>query len=71
MTTNPKPSNPGRPGRRYFVGMPIPAAAGVIASVVHCFSGSPVDDARIAFVWIGLLLFTGFLMVSRWAILER
>ena len=62
----PKPSNPGRPGRRYFVGMPIPAAAGVVASVVHCFSGSPIDDARIAFVWIGLLLFTGFLMVSRW-----
>jgi CDP-diacylglycerol--serine O-phosphatidyltransferase len=66
VTTNPKPSNPGRPGRRYFVGMPIPAAAGVIASVVHCFSGSPIDDARIAFVWMGLLLFTGFLMVSRW-----
>ena len=38
----------------------------MIASVVHCFDGSPVDDARIAFVWIGLLLFTGFLMVSRW-----
>ena len=66
VTTNPKPSNPGRPGRRYFVGMPIPAAAGVIASVVHCFGGSPIDDARIAFVWMGLLLFTGFLMVSRW-----
>jgi CDP-diacylglycerol--serine O-phosphatidyltransferase len=66
VTANPKPSNPGRPGRRYFVGMPIPAAAGVIASVVHCFDGSPVDDARIAIVWIGLLLFTGFLMVSRW-----
>ncbi len=66
VTSNPKPSNPGRPGRRYFVGMPIPAAAGVIASVVHCFDGSPIDDARIAVVWIGLLLFTGFLMVSRW-----
>ena len=66
VTVNPKPSNPGRPGRRYFVGMPIPAAACVIASVVHCFNGSPVDDPRIAFVWMGLLLFTGFLMVSRW-----
>lgn len=66
VTTNAKPSNPGRPGRRYFVGMPIPAAAGVIASVVHCFDGSPVHDPRIAFVWLGLLLFTGFLMVSRW-----
>jgi CDP-diacylglycerol--serine O-phosphatidyltransferase len=66
VTTNPKPSNPGRPGRRYFVGMPIPAAAGVIASVVHCFDGSPIDNQWIALVWLGLLLFTGFLMVSRW-----
>ena len=66
VTVNPKPSNPGRPGRRYFVGMPIPAAAGVIASVVHCFDGSPIHDPRIAFVWMALLLFTGFVMVSGW-----
>ena len=66
VTTNPKPSNPGRPGRRYFVGMPIPAAAGVVASVVHCFNGSPIDNPWIALVWLCLLLFTGFLMVSRW-----
>lgn len=66
VTVNPLPSNPGRPGRRYFVGMPIPAAAGVVASVVHCYDGSPIDDPRIAFVWMGLLLFTSFLMVSRW-----
>jgi CDP-diacylglycerol--serine O-phosphatidyltransferase len=66
VTVNPKPSNPGRPGRRYFVGMPIPAAAGVIASVVHCFEGSPINNPWISLVWMGLLLFTGFLMVSRW-----
>ncbi len=66
VTVNPLPSNPGRPGRRYFVGMPIPAAAGVVASVVHCFNGSPIDKTSVAFVWLGLLLFTGFLMVSRW-----
>jgi len=66
VSVNPKPSNPGRPGRRYFVGMPIPAAAGVIASVVHCFNGSPIDNPWIALVWLCLLLFTGFLMVSRW-----
>ncbi len=66
VTVNPKPSNPGRPGRRYFVGMPIPAAAGVVASVVHCFDGSPVDNTWIGLVWLSLLLFTGFLMVSRW-----
>ncbi len=66
VTVNPKPSNPGRPGRRYFVGMPIPAAAGVVASVVHCFDGSPVDNPWTGLVWLALLLFTGFLMVSRW-----
>jgi len=66
VTVNPKPSNPGRPGRRYFVGMPIPAAAGVIASVVHCFNGSPIDNNWIGLVWMGLLGFAGFLMVSRW-----
>src|ERR1051326_1596774 len=27
---NPAPSNPGKPGRKYFVGMPIPAGAGVV-----------------------------------------
>ena len=66
VTVNPLPSNPGRPDRRYFVGMPIPAAAGVVASVVHCFDGSPVDNPYIALVWLSLLLFIGFLMVSRW-----
>ena len=46
--------------------MPIPAAAGVVASVVHCFDGSPIDTAWIAFLWLAFLLFVGFLMVSRW-----
>ena len=66
ISVNPQPRNPGRPGRKYFVGMPIPAGAGVIVAVVHCFGGSPIDDARIALVWMCLLLFTGFLMVSQW-----
>src|SRR5215470_18488141 len=35
ITTNAQPSNPGRPGKKYFVGMPIPAGAGIIAAVVH------------------------------------
>ena len=66
ISHNPQPRNPGRPDRKYFVGMPIPAGAGVIASVVHCFRGSPIDDERIAVVWTALILFTGFLMVSSW-----
>ncbi len=66
ISINPQPRNPGKPGHKYFVGMPIPAGAGVIAAVVHCFDGSPVYDPRTALVWLVLLLFTGFLMVSSW-----
>src|ERR1039458_8372950 len=42
ITSNPQPSNPGRPGKKYFVGMPIPAGAGVIAAVVHFQEGDPI-----------------------------
>jgi len=66
ISINPHPMNPGRPGRKYFVGMPIPAGAGVIASVVHCFRGDWIVDPRIAIVWLLLLMGTGFLMVSNW-----
>ena len=42
MQTNPAPKNPGRPDRKYFVGMPIPAGAGFIAaSSLHgCLAGT-------------------------------
>jgi CDP-diacylglycerol--serine O-phosphatidyltransferase len=60
------PKNPGRPGRKYFVGMPIPAAAGVIAAVVHFFSGTPVPNWRIAIMWMTLVFSIGLLMVSTW-----
>jgi CDP-diacylglycerol---serine O-phosphatidyltransferase len=60
------PKNPGRPGRKYFVGMPIPAAAGVIAAVVHFFSGTPVPNWRIAIMWMMLVFLVGLLMVSTW-----
>ena len=66
ISINPQPRNPGRPGHKYFVGMPIPAGAGVICSVVHCFNGSPIHRPWIAVVWLCLIAFTGFLMVSSW-----
>jgi len=66
ISTNPQPRNPGKPGSKFFVGMPIPAGAGVIAAVIHCFFGSPIDNPWIALVWLALILFTGFLMVSNW-----
>jgi CDP-diacylglycerol--serine O-phosphatidyltransferase len=66
ISVNPQPRNPGRPGKKYFVGMPIPAGAGVVASVIHFENGSPISDPRLAVVWLCLILFTGFLMVSTW-----
>jgi CDP-diacylglycerol--serine O-phosphatidyltransferase len=66
ISIDPKPRNPGRPGRKYFVGMPIPAGAAVIAAVVHFEGGSPVHDLWLSVVWIALVAFTGFLMVSSW-----
>ena len=32
---NPVPKNPGKPDRKYFVGLPIPAAAAMVAAVVY------------------------------------
>ena len=61
-----KPRNPGRPGRKYFVGMPIPAAAGLLAASVHLCYGYPVEAWWIAAIWLGIVGTSGFLMVSTW-----
>ena len=66
ITTNPQPSNPGRPGKKYFVGMPIPAGAGVIAAVVHFRSGVPLDSWYTAISWVAMVAAVGYLMVSTW-----
>jgi CDP-diacylglycerol--serine O-phosphatidyltransferase len=63
---NPEPSNPGRPGKKYFVGMPIPAAAGVLAAVVHFASGDPLLLWWQALGWGGLMVICALLMVSTW-----
>jgi CDP-diacylglycerol--serine O-phosphatidyltransferase len=66
ISVNPQPRNPGRPGRKYFVGMPIPAGAGVLAAVIHFEGGSPVHNLWLSLVWLALVAFVGFLMVSSW-----
>jgi len=66
ITINPQPSNPGRPGKKYFVGMPIPAGAGVIAAVVHFQSGVPLDSWYTALTWLAMVAAVGYLMVSTW-----
>jgi CDP-diacylglycerol--serine O-phosphatidyltransferase len=58
--------NPGRPGKKYFVGMPIPAGAGVIAAIVHFSRGDPVASLWICIAWMLVIVATGYLMVSTW-----
>jgi len=50
-------------GSRYFVGMPCPAAAGLLAATVHAFR-APLEDWRWAAVWLGIVLAAAALMVS-------
>ncbi len=66
ITSNPQPSNPGRPGKKYFVGMPIPAGAGVIAAVVHFSKGDPLISWYTALTWTAMVTTVGYLMVSTW-----
>ena len=66
ITSNPQPSNPGRPGKKYFVGMPIPAGAGVIAAVVHFQGGDPIEFWYTALTWLVMVTTVGYLMVSTW-----
>jgi len=61
-----QPQNPGRPGRKYFVGMPIPAAAGLLAATIHLCYGLPVEYWWIAVPWMGMVALCGFLMISTW-----
>ncbi len=66
IVSNPQPSNPGRPGKKYFVGMPIPAGAGVIAAVVHFSAGDPLVWWGSAITWMLIVVTAAYLMVSTW-----
>ena len=66
ISHDPKPRNPGRPDRKYFVGMPIPAAAGLLAATVHFCGGNPVQAWWVSCLWLGLVGLAAFLMVSTW-----
>ena len=63
---NPIPKNPGKPHRKYFVGLPIPAAAGMVCAVVFAFDGTPLAWWPLSVAWLALLLLLGFLMVCTW-----
>lgn len=65
VQTNPLPKNPGRPDRKYFVGMAIPAGAGFVAAVVY-MSPSPVVSFPFSVAWLIILAIISLLMVSTW-----
>jgi CDP-diacylglycerol--serine O-phosphatidyltransferase len=66
ITTNPVPRNPGRPDRKYFVGLPIPAGAALICAVVYAADGAPIRWWLLSLFWLILLALLAFLMVSTW-----
>ncbi len=52
------------PDKRYFVGMPTPPAAAVVASTIYCFPDRLDGDSRAIAVLVAMALLA-FLMVSR------
>lgn len=56
-------ANPGLPPHRYFVGIPIPAAAGVIAAIVHA-AQEPIKQWPWAAGWLALIFALAYLMIS-------
>lgn len=66
ISKNPIPKNPGRPDKKYFVGLPIPAAAALVAGVVYATSNTPLHWWVLSGLWMALLGLLAFLMVSTW-----
>lgn len=60
------PSASHRSDSRKFVGLPTPAAAGIIAAIVHFARGTPVSDWMWVPFWLVVMLGTSALMVSTW-----
>ncbi len=63
---NPIPKNPGRPDRKYFVGLPIPAGASAVVAVIYAAGSEPIHNWILSTLWLGLLALLSFLMVCTW-----
>jgi CDP-diacylglycerol--serine O-phosphatidyltransferase len=66
ITKNPIPKNPGRSDRKYFVGLPIPSAAGTVAAIVYASGSMPLRWWGFSAAWLVLLALLSFLMVCTW-----
>jgi CDP-diacylglycerol--serine O-phosphatidyltransferase len=65
VQTNPTAKTSSRPDYKHFVGVPIPAGAGFVASVVY-MSAAPVRSFAFSIDWLALVVMVGILMVSTW-----
>src|SRR5258706_2201727 len=63
---NPVPKNPGRADRKYFVGLPIPAAAASVAAGIYAAGSEPIHYWIISALWLALLRLLSFLMECTW-----
>jgi len=58
------PKDPVRPARKYFVGLPIPAAAALIAAITYAANSQPITWWAFSLSWLALLGTLSLLMVS-------
>ncbi len=65
VQTNPAGKASAKPDFKHFVGVPIPAAAGFVASVVY-MRAAPVRSFAVSVAWLVLVVLVGILMVSTW-----
>jgi CDP-diacylglycerol--serine O-phosphatidyltransferase len=65
VQTNPGAKSSSRPDFKHFVGVPIPAGASFVASVVY-MSAAPVRSFAFSIAWLVLVALVGVLMVSTW-----
>jgi len=63
---NPSSGSQMRTDHKSFVGLPTPAAAGLVAAIVHFNSGNPVGDWLWVPFWLLVILGTSLLMISTW-----
>jgi CDP-diacylglycerol--serine O-phosphatidyltransferase len=58
--------NPGRPNRKYFAGMPIPAAAAFVAAIIFFLDAQPLLNPYLSALWTLMIAGVGLLMVTTW-----
>ena len=66
IQSNPATARPERFEHKYFVGLPTPAAAGMVAALVHANSGEPMGEWLWVPFWLLVLVAISLLMVSTW-----